>query len=189
MQVAKDVQPVVDGDDDHVAAPGQVGAVVHCLRAGALCEAAPVKPDHDRASTTVFDAGSPHVEHQAVLALGQVPHVPIGADDGVRAGLVNEHPRLWADRAEITRVPDVCPWFDRQRWQKAPVATGRGAVGDALEGQNLSLRRARDAAPRGLDARVFHRSCLLNRDQWAPLSSASLTSSSDRGLKKSAMWC
>jgi hypothetical protein len=71
VQVAEDVQPVVDGDGDRVALPGQRAAVVHGGAAGAVGEAAAVQPDHHRPRLAV-EAGRPDVEEQAVLRGGRL---------------------------------------------------------------------------------------------------------------------
>ena len=65
-------EPMVDADDDDVAGPRQVRAVVAERRSGAVGVAAAVDPHHHGTLAVVVDAGREDVQHQAILALRRV---------------------------------------------------------------------------------------------------------------------
>ena len=64
---AEDAQAVIDGDHDHILAPGQTHAVVLEVTALAHDEAAAVNPHHDWHGFLRLVGRGPHVEVQAVL--------------------------------------------------------------------------------------------------------------------------
>ena len=68
VQVAEDVEPVIDGDDDDVLLLREIRAVVEQVVAGAGREAAAVHPHHDGARSVV-EARREDVDGEAVLAL------------------------------------------------------------------------------------------------------------------------
>ena len=104
VQVAQDVQPVVQGDHHHVAELGEGVAVIgHLLDGRARREAAPVEPDHDGFLGGGIDGGAPYVQILAVLVLGPVAvghhHLALGglpvqhgADVAVREGVLHALP-------------------------------------------------------------------------------------------------
>jgi hypothetical protein len=86
-QVAKEVEPVVDGDHHHVFLPRERTAVEHGRVACADGEGTAVQVDHDGALGGV-SAGREDVEHQAVFAV-----VRLGGEPLEDAGARQEAPR------------------------------------------------------------------------------------------------
>jgi hypothetical protein len=110
----EDAEPVVHGDDHHVAAAGQLRPLVEGRRARPAGERPTVDPDHDRLGRPV-ERGRPHVEGQAVLVLG---------GRGVtaeRGGL----PGLGRPRSVLARTPDAGPRGVRPRPAEAQGADRR----------------------------------------------------------------
>src|SRR3546814_14477154 len=68
VQVAEDVEAVVDRDDDHVLARGEVGAVEARPVGRAVGEGAAVQPDHHRPLHAVVQTRRPDMRRQAILA-------------------------------------------------------------------------------------------------------------------------
>ena len=69
---AHDIEAMIDGHHDHVAALAQVGAIVARRGTGAGLKAAAVNPEHHGALAAVGEPASPHVQDQAILAFGLV---------------------------------------------------------------------------------------------------------------------
>ena len=152
VEVAENVEAMVDADHDHVAAVGQAFAVVGWqLLSGAGGVAAAVQPEHDR-TLAVVEGGRPDVDAEAILAgLAVVPVEeprffvmgPAGAR-GLRRHL-----------AVSERAADAGPGRGLLRRQEARRACGGGGVGNALEGENPVARRAADLARGGFDHGVI----------------------------------
>ena len=165
MQVAEGPQPVVDGDDDHVAAPGEGGAVVHRPRPRTGGEGAAVNPEHDRAQRLWFQAAGPHVEHQAVLAHRRFvagESVYEAHERGARAGVAGLRPGLgrhghlgrgWAVGGGVT---DTGPRNRRGRRLESVAPTRVGAIGDAPEVEDPIGAQATDLPGSSLDDRFAH---------------------------------
>src|SRR4030095_12930569 len=68
VQMAHDVQALVDRHHYHVVTRGKIGAVQPGHVGGTVAEPAAVVPDHDRALPAVIQAARPDVERQAILA-------------------------------------------------------------------------------------------------------------------------
>src|SRR5690242_2675404 len=67
--MSEDVEALIDRDDNHVAAPRQIGAVEPRAVGRAEGKRAAVQPYHHRPLRAVADARRPHAQGQAVLAL------------------------------------------------------------------------------------------------------------------------
>ena len=67
VQMAEDVEAVVDGDHDDIAAPRQVGAVGDRAVRRAEVKRAAMQPHHDRPLGAVPQAATPDVQGQAIL--------------------------------------------------------------------------------------------------------------------------
>src|SRR5262249_24556187 len=67
IEVAEDIQAMVDRHDDQIAARGQPRTVIEPFGSGAGVEPAAVKPDHYRTALGV-SCRCPHVEDETVLA-------------------------------------------------------------------------------------------------------------------------
>ena len=58
IRKAQNIEPMVDGHDDHVAAHGEIGSVVIGRRSGTGGETAAVAPEHDRPLAAASAAGA-----------------------------------------------------------------------------------------------------------------------------------
>lgn len=144
-QESQGAQPVVDGDDDEVAALGEHGAVVPAEAARAAGVAAAVQEHQDR--TRPRDgARPPHVHRQAVLRLLRLlrPHHALQPGSGLRRGrarrgrLAYIRPRLGGTRAAESggrRVRDAQERRDR--------AAGRAAHPPCRRLDDHRVRQAR----------------------------------------------
>lgn len=149
VEVAEGADPVVDGDDDDVAALGQGPAVVLLLRAGPMAEPAAVHPEQHRAPAV--ESGREHVEEQAVLVLG--------AGGPVRRA----HQRiLGRDVAGFEGVDHVGPRRRRRGRAEPPLAHGWGGVSHAHEHKVALALAAAHGAMLCVDDEVGH-DCLLER--------------------------
>src|SRR6266576_4685669 len=74
IRKAQNIEAMIDGNDDHVAAPREISAVIIGRRSRTGGEASPVTPEHYGAfrATVASKAhgGRPNVEHQAIFTLG-----------------------------------------------------------------------------------------------------------------------
>ena len=92
IEVAKDVEPVINADDDDILLAREIRAVVGRRAVGAAGVTPAVQPDH-HGPPAVIRAGRPDVEDQTVFAdfagAEQVPHglADIGAAAGARENL------------------------------------------------------------------------------------------------------
>ena len=114
-------QPVVDGDDDDVAADGERGAVVPGRRALAVEVGAAVDP-HVDGSVAVVGGGGDDVEGEAVLV--PVDGYPVGE---ALAG------KLRGGLPEPPGVAGAVPGLGRCRRGEAAATDGRCRIGDAGE--------------------------------------------------------
>ena len=131
--VAEDVQPVVQGDDNHILAARQPGPVIEGIGSRPVRIGPAVDVDHHRPLAGV-EAGGPDVQEEAVLG---------GRNIG-RA--------LWGGSAIGDGLHRVAP--GRRRDRSLEPARGRvGAVSDALEDRDLAIARADDGAVGGADLR------------------------------------
>ena len=131
MQIAEDVQAMVDGHRHHVAAPGQIAAVVHGRAAGAVGKAAAVQPDHDR--PLAAQALGPDIDEQAVLVgagLAGRGRVGVRAAAG---GFSWWDTALDGRRAELDRVGDLAPGPGLFGRLEAQAPDRRRAIAQALE--------------------------------------------------------
>ena len=149
VQEPEHAEPVVDRDDDGVAPPGEVGAVVPGHAAGAGGEAAAVDPHQHRAGSAVGGRRE-HVEEQAVLARRPV----LGAQHGLGGRGV-----LGGDGAELGGVADAVPALDPHG---RPEPLG-GGVADAAELPDVPLLEALDAAGRCVDDHTLNATNDLTR--------------------------
>ena len=79
VEMAQDIEPVVEGHDDDIVAAGKGPAVIgRPLLAVSAVETAAVEPDHNRAFAAIFDSRCPDIEAQAVLVREAV--VPSGGE-------------------------------------------------------------------------------------------------------------
>ena len=112
VEESERAEPVVHGDDDHLAATGQHSAVVERLARRAQDVGPAVHPHHHRLAVTGRGVRRrPDIEGQAVLALRRAE---VDRDPGVDG--------LRADAAEAGRVGDVGPAL---RAVRAPATSGR----------------------------------------------------------------
>jgi len=91
IQMPEDVEPMIDRDDDHIAAMTQARAVVERARSAAAAEFAAMEIHHDRPLAAVAQARRPHVQNETILT-----------DSLRRAG-------LRAGRAVLERVTHTAP--------------------------------------------------------------------------------
>jgi len=70
VQIAEDVEPVIDRHDHDVVACGQIGAVINRKAARAGGKAAAMQPEHHRAFVSGAEARGPDVQVQTILAHG-----------------------------------------------------------------------------------------------------------------------
>jgi hypothetical protein len=124
-----------------------------------------MQPHHNRTLATIPYAGRPHIQYQAGFTLWQVSHVPIGTDDCVRPGFVDQHSYLRADWSEVTGVSYAGPRLNRQRWQETTLAAGRSTIWHAFEGQDTSLLYATNIPGGRFDYNLNH-GLLLSIGIW-----------------------
>src|SRR5207302_7240279 len=122
-------QAVVDGDDDHIAAPRQCRAVVEGAAARTARETAAVHPHHHGAAAAVGGRG-PHVEREAVLVLARLL-----AAQRLAAGRW----RLRCPAADGERLAHAGPWRGRLRWAEPQGSDRRSGEGDPLEHSEPAL--------------------------------------------------
>ena len=132
MEEAEAAQPVVDGDDYHVAAPGEGGAVVEELRAGAQHEGAPMDPHEDRPPRAV-GSGVHIVQVKAVLA---------GLADPEAEDRPHLRGVLWGRRTEAPGLADAVPRCRRLGRAEAERAHRRPRERDAAEDHEISFLAA-----------------------------------------------
>ena len=143
VEIAQDVQPVVDGDHHHVSPAAEILAVIADQFQGrAVAEAAAVDPEHDGLLRRLVQRRRPDVEHLTVLALGPVAHAEVHAVR-LQAGAVQGQ----AHRAVHAHIPDPLPGRDGRGGQKA---LGLG-VGHAAELVNPVHQEAAQLAGFRLD--------------------------------------
>ena len=185
MRVAEAREPVVHGDDDHVAEERQLAAVVHRAVGGAGRPAAAVKRHQHGAPAVVPDARRPDVERQAVFAHAADADVAIPGDELRVVGAVARR-RLRGDRAVAHRVACAHPGRRLARRHEAVGAGRVGAVRNPAEHLDAGVRHAAHHAVGGLDieeeraiepgarrdagrsAGRLHRRCRCLRDRHAP---------------------
>ena len=141
-QEAERAEPVVDGDNNDVAAHAQRSAIVERLIARAVGEAAAVNPEHHRAALVV-GCGREDIEVEAVFTLRTARRK---ARDRMR--------RLRRREPDGVGVAHTAPAIERLRSAEAL----RLGVGDAEKRHMFFARDARDpSAGRGDGVK---RSCL-----------------------------
>ncbi len=148
VQVAENVEAMIDAHADHVVIARQVLAGVAGRAAAALVVAAAVEPDHDRALAAVAEAARPHVQVEAVLALspgGGRPQRSPEHDLLVAAGATG----LRSVGTVLERVAHAGPRRFAQRRQEPALAAGRRAVGHTQESVDAVLDLAAEATRAG----------------------------------------
>ena len=152
IEVAEDIEPVVDRDDDDIIAPREAAAVIPGRVGRPVGEGAAMQPDHDGTLRRV-EARGPDVQRQAILADRQaVAHAPDRCQfRALRAGA-----RLRRSAGIDDRVTDARPGFGLERRHEA-IGTGcRGAIGNAFEDMQVARPDAAYLARRGLGrGRIF----------------------------------
>jgi hypothetical protein len=128
VEVSEEVETVVEGDDDSIAATGETDAVVDGAVGGAGGVGSAVDVDEDGSLAMVVDAGSPDVEAKAVFRVDGVRLVE-RSEGGAAFAVVNG---LWSLRAVGEGVTDACPGGWRCGRGEAS-GGGVRAVGDAFE--------------------------------------------------------
>ncbi len=169
MQVAEDVEPVIDCHHNDIATVAIVDTVVRARGAGTRGESAAVQPDHDGAFAAVVYSGCPHVQHEAVLALATTGNGDTGAlarseeaaDQAAAAGIVFAPAPLGRHGAKFERVAHAGPSRRGFRRHESLRAAGGGAVGYAEKDIDALLDGAAHVARRGFDDRsqIFGREC------------------------------
>jgi hypothetical protein len=151
MQVATDVEPVVDADHHDIAAPREVGAVGDRAVAGAIGKGTAVQPHHHRPFSC--ETWRPDIEAQAVLGFRAAVDRP---ENAIHLGAPFDLRRRLRRLAVIDeRVVHPGPRRHRLRRSEAVRSAGRCAIGNALEGMDAACHRAAD----------FPGSCLDDRRQ------------------------
>jgi hypothetical protein len=150
VQIAEDVQAMVDRDDHHVAATRERGSVDPRPGAALLGESATVDPEHHRALAPVVDAWRPDVEDQAVLieALRWIR---------LRRQHLGEAHVLRRLMTVTKRIAHPVPRTWRRWGHETARSSGGGAVRHALECVNAVRKRAAHLA----GARVDHGAVFL----------------------------
>ena len=152
VEMAEDVEPVIDRDDHDVVAPREVHAVVARRVGRAVGEGAAMQPDQDRA-LAVVEAGRPDMQRQAVLADRQgVDRAP----DRRQLRPLRCRRRLRRAAGIGGRLAHARPRLGLARRHEAVGAGGRGAVGNALEDMHAAGRETGHAARRRLHDRRLH---------------------------------
>ncbi len=149
LQMAENIDAVIDGHDHHVAVACKAGPVEAGGRAGTVHPGAAMQPDHHRPFRDPGRRWREHVEEETVLADRLDLRVP-GGDRIGRAGDLRR--RIAGD----LRVRDARPGPGRDRRQEA-AACGALAVADAAEDDDTGLLRATHLAARRLHDRILGR--------------------------------
>ena len=140
VEMTERVQPVIDGDDHHVAATRKPRAVGFDPVAGVAGERAGVEPHQHRPAGAVGQARRPHVHVQAVFAQHPVAAGRLRRDGSERRGVADARPRL------------------RCNWRQEATRGRVGSVADALERGDAVVQVSADAAAgRDRDGRVLCR--------------------------------
>jgi hypothetical protein len=152
MQKAENVQAMIDADDDDIAAPRQIGAVGHRPIARTIGEGTAVQPHHDR-PLAVAKSGCPHIQGQAVLALGCGVRRPKQSfEHGAPLGAIGQLPRA-AGIGE--RVPHPGPGKRRLGRFETVVSRCRDTIRHGLERIDAEILRAAQLACSDFDDRRF----------------------------------
>ncbi len=145
IQIAQDIQPVVQGDHHHVPEPGQVLPVIsHLLNGGACREPAAMKPHHHRFFGRRVQGLAPYVQILAVFVLGPVA---VGNHNLTHGGLWVKH---GGDVAIGEGVPDALPGLGGPGSLEAV----RVCVLDTMEGVGAVHTEAPELSGFGLDNRL-----------------------------------
>jgi len=156
VEVAEDIEAVIDADYDDVAAPRQIGAVGDRTVGRAEMKSAAMQPHHDRA-LGIIEARRPDMQGQAVLGFRARVY---RAEKSRHSGAASRR-RLPLRRASAIgqRVAQPGPGLGRPRRHEAVRADRRRGIGNALERTDPGLRAAAQFAGGGLDDRLhghFH---------------------------------
>ncbi len=89
VQKAEDIQAVIDGDNNCIAATGKREAVIHGFRTSPGVPTATVKPDQDRPLALVSNGRGPDIQYQTISCSGAGTDEPFCAADGIRTGLID----------------------------------------------------------------------------------------------------
>ena len=147
IEMAEDVQAMVDGYDHDIVASCEPRAVIAWRVGRAVRERAAMQPDHHRAPCIV-QSGRPDMQRQAVLADRQgIDRSPHGRK--LRALLGGR--RLRRATGIGDRLAYAGPRLGLARRHEAVGPGRRRAVGDALEDMHAVRRHTSDATGCGLD--------------------------------------
>ena len=151
VEEAEDVQPLVHGDDDHVATLGQPRALQPGDVRGAVGERAAMEPHHDRPLRRCRSPGDQTLRVRQSSVSGEVSGGPEkSASSGRVAGAQTLLRRM---SGVVQRVAHAGPGRRPARRHEAVGARCRRTIGNALEGGDTVDDRAADLAGRGLDRR------------------------------------
>ncbi len=155
IQIAQDIEPMIQRDHHNVAAPGQVLAVIgKQLLPGTGRIAAAMQPYHHRAFLAVANTRRPNIHTQTILALNAV--IPREHESFLVVRPASAR-GLRRDVSKLARAADARPWLGRRRRQKAVRAFSRVAVRNPFESEDLVAHIARNLAGGRGDDRVFIR--------------------------------
>ncbi len=135
IRKAQNIETMIDGYDDHVAAPREISAVIIRRRSRTGSKASPVTPEHYRAfGATVASrphGGRPHVEHQAIFTLGWqvLARDCQGACRTRRSGWVP----LGSAMSVFESIANVAPVSGFRRRHEAIRASGARSVRNSFE--------------------------------------------------------
>ena len=153
MQMAEDVEPLVDRHHDHVVVCSKARPVEPRHVGGAERKGAAVVPDHDRTLAAVGKPARPQVQGEAILALGN--RVARTRQAGQFRPLLEARRELRRVPGPIERIAHPGPRLGLLRRHETIAAAGRCAIGHASESIDPIDRSAADFPRGGLgDRRV-----------------------------------
>src|SRR5205823_193540 len=130
IQVPRQTEAVVRGDDNNVPGACQTSAILVAGAPGPGCKAAPVAIKHNRPFSST-PRGNPDVEEQAILVCWRLVPALAGLD---------------GRRAELQGIADAGPGLQRRRLLEPVCSRNRTGVRDALKGkQSVALKAAKAA--------------------------------------------
>jgi hypothetical protein len=130
VEVAEEVEAVVESDDDYVSAAGQTDAIVDGTIGGAGGVGSAVDVDEDWA-LAIVESGCPEIEMETVFGVDGIGFIERGEGGAALPGMDG----LRGLRAEGHAVADTGPRLGRDWWSEA--SGGRvGAVRNAFEDED-----------------------------------------------------
>ena len=161
VQVAENIQPVVDGHHDHVAFPTQAGAIIKVFVDRAVVVGAAMKIDQHGALPPVAQGRCPDIELQAILtrarrdATALRRHRPEGLGVAHTRPRHGRHRRLETMLGRVVPVRDAFEHADAAIVDEAAHLAGGRAGHRILAGHQLAhpnQQQAQGPAKRGSDA-------------------------------------